>query len=112
MLGEMFGERRAAFGGVRAEVETEKMNAKKAAEAADAFIDLLLATTDLPEEKRNELLLVRTGSRISKVLRGITRMSIDKKASPADIKNALGLLEMHATALEGFYKDYAARRGE
>lgn len=112
MFGEMFGERRAAFDGVRAEFETEKMNAEEAVEAANAFVDLLLVTTDLPEEKRNGLLLVRTGSRISKVLRDITRMSVDKKASPADIKNALGLLEMHAAALESFYRDYATRRGE
>lgn len=112
MFGEMFGERRAAFGGVRAEVETEKMNAEKAVEAADAFIDLLLAAVDLPEERKNELLLIRTGGRVSKAVQNITKISIDKKASPADIKNALGLLEMHAAALEGFYKDYAERRGE
>ena len=103
----MFGERRAAFVG-----DAEKMNAEKAVEAADTFIDLLLVTTDLPEEKRNGLLLVKVGGRVSKAVQNITKISIDKKASPADIKNALGLLEMHAAALESFYRDYAARRGK
>ena len=108
----MFGERRAAFGGVRAEFETEKMNAEKAVDAADAFIDFLLAAVDLPEEKRNELLLIKVGGRVSKAVQNITKISIDKKAIPADIKNALGLLEMHAAGLESFYRDYATRRGE
>lgn len=105
----MFVERRVAFTG-----DAEKMNLKDAVEAigvADVLVDLLLST-DLSEREMNELLLIRTGGRASKAVRDITKMSLDKKASPADIKNALGLLEMHAVALESFYKDYAARRGE
>ncbi len=70
MFGEMFGERRAAF-------EAEKMNLKDAVEAigvADVLVDLLLST-DLSEREMNELLLIRTGGRASKAVRGMNAVS-------------------------------------